>query len=147
MKPTEELSNTTYQPLASTSSESLFALYEDIIYQPDSYVTTDQVSSTTEVPHFDYDEEQILILIRANNSSPSPRPASVISPRDIMNVNEITATNILRCRVVNQLICHHCYTTGHVSPECTLLLNKIQNVVTKYENNLLKERPRPGHKL
>lgn len=62
-----DLSTTVYQPIDSTTSESVFNVDEYSAEHTKSYINVDQDSAMTEVSHSDRDEEQIIILNRSNN--------------------------------------------------------------------------------
>lgn len=73
MEPTTDLFKTSYQPDISTASESVFVMGDDGHEQTDSLPTVYH-DSTTEIPNSGCGEEQLLILNRASNRSPSPLP-------------------------------------------------------------------------
>lgn len=134
LEQTTDRSTTAYQPLKSTASESLLILYPNDENQIGSYPKVDKDSTVTEVPHYDRDEDQILILSRSKNHSHSPRPPTrYVRPTNIPYAYGATSVNSPGWCTYNRIICHHCYTPREISPECTIPLDKIPNVVTNYE--------------
>lgn len=125
LESTTDLSTTAYKPVKSTTNESVFAFGECSTDHSDSYITVDQDSTKTKVPHSDRDEEQILILSRSNNRSPSPRPQTRhLGPRYISHPDESTLANRPCWKTGNRLIFHHCYRPRQICPECNIPLNK-----------------------
>lgn len=134
LEPTTDLSTTAFQPITTSISESEFALDEGSTDHTYSCITVDQDSTTHEVLHSDRDEEQILMLDRSNNRSPSAGTQTRYGrPRDMLNVDGTILANLPGWQTGNPLICNHCYTPGHLSPNRTHPLNKIRSVVANYE--------------
>lgn len=95
----------------------------------DSYVTVDQVSTTTEVSHYYYYEEHVLVLNLQNDLPPSPCPQTCfIRQINIYHADNIIIANHPAWKTGNGLIFHPSYTPGHVWPKFSLALSRIQYV-------------------
>lgn len=93
-------------------------------------------SKNTKIPYSNLEEEQILVINQSNNRSTSPLPQTrYVCSRDVTHTDSVTIANHPGWRTGTKLICHHCYAPGHISSECNLPMNKIQEVVANYENH------------
>lgn len=102
------MSTKAYQPVTQTTTESVFDLDESSTNYTDSYIIVDQDSTMNEVPHYDRYEEQIIIINRSNNLSPSSRPQMrYVRPSDVPQDDRNTITNRPGWQTGNPLIFHH----------------------------------------
>lgn len=115
LEPTTDLSTTAYKPVTTTASESVFALEEGSADHTNSYITVCQDLATTKVPHSDRDEEQIHILNRSKNRSPSLRPQTrYVRPSDVPHADVTNLANRPWWQTWNRMTFHHRYTPRHI---------------------------------
>lgn len=133
MEPTIALLRTANQFVVSTASESIFFMDDERHYHTVSLPTVNHDSTTTEIPRYDREDEQLLVFNRTNNGSLSPLPQQrYVRTCDISHDDGMTMANPPDWRTGTKLICHHCCTPGHIPPECNSPMNKIQDVVNNY---------------
>lgn len=118
MERATDLSTSAYQPVVSIAIEAIFDMDDAGKDNTDSLPKVDHDSTTTEILHSDSDDEHLLIINLANYRPPSPRSQQSYVPQcDITHVKGMTMASHPGWRTGTKIIFHHCYITGHISPE------------------------------
>lgn len=116
-----------YQLTINAANEAILAFDEDSSDQTDSLQTVDQSSTTTEIPHSDRNEEQLLVFNCLNNRFTFPLPQSELSHQsNITHADWMTLGDLPVWRIENGLICHYRYAPEHIAAECNLPMQRVK---------------------